>query len=727
MLKFNFTVLVCLVALGLAAGVARAGDALVRSVRNGPWSSPQTWEGGRIPAAGAKVYIPAGDRVVYDVKSDAPIHSIQVAGTLTFARDRDTLLEVGLLLVRAGDQADAGEFTDLDHAGGNGHGHNMSSPPANAAVPTLEVGTAGHPIEAGHRATIRLVHIEGTDPETYPALVAYQGRVDLHGAPMNRTWVKLADTAHPGDDRVTLAEPVTGWNVGDRVIIPTTAMLSLFDDGQVAPSVRENSQTEERTIRAIEGDTIVLDEPLEHEHLVHGAFAGEVANLSRNVVVESADPDGVRGHTMYHHGSLGSISYAEFRHLGKKGLLGRYSLHFHMCQDSMRGSSVVGASIWDSANRWITVHGTDYLVVRDVVGYQSIGHGFFLEDGTEAYNTFDRNLAVQAMNGPVLPGQILPFDHNDGAGFWWANSLNSFTRNVAVECDQYGYRYEARPIDDFKPTRAVRQPDGSSEAVDIRTLPFVRFDDNEARSQRRYGLNLGGIRSVARQSDYGNAQGRTDVRTLNHELIRAGDVGGVGPEPSDPFVIRNFKVWTSHWAYHSGTPSVFVDGLKVYDSNYGIWRNNSRYAEFRNTSFEATRRVDIFYPWGGNPSIQDDYDKLLRRRDERPPVSIVTRALRNDEGDLVVEGTTLDGGTVEQVIVNGHRAEPTEANFLQWRAVLTGGDADAAQITAVATDAAGNVEAGGQIATALEFPGMAKPEATKPAPNPAAHAGASHD
>ena len=37
---------------------------------------------------------------------------------------------------------------------------------------------------------------------------------------------------------------------------------------------------------------------------------------------------------------------------------------------SMRGGSVVGASIWDSKNRWITIHGTSYLVVRDCVGLQ---------------------------------------------------------------------------------------------------------------------------------------------------------------------------------------------------------------------------------------------------------------------------------------------------------------------------------------------------------------------
>ena len=71
---------------------------------------------------------------------------------------------------------------------------------------------------------------------------------------------------------------------------------------------------------------------------------------------------------MFHRGSAGAITYAEFRHLGKEGVLGRYSIHFHLVRDTMRGASVIGASIWDSGNRWITIHGTDYLVVRDCVG-----------------------------------------------------------------------------------------------------------------------------------------------------------------------------------------------------------------------------------------------------------------------------------------------------------------------------------------------------------------------
>jgi hypothetical protein len=100
----------------------------------------------------------------------------------------------------------------------------------------------------------------------------------------------------------------------------------------------------------------------------------------------------------------------------------------------------------------------------------------------------DRNLAVQAYHGKRLKGQVLGFDNNDGAGFWWANSLNTFTRNVAVENGQYGFRYEAmEPL-----VLPIQQPDGSEKKIDIRTLPFVRFDDNEGHSQTGlYDVKLG--------------------------------------------------------------------------------------------------------------------------------------------------------------------------------------------------------------------------------------------
>src|SRR5581483_5729050 len=274
-----------------------------------------------------------------------------------------------------------------------------------------------------------------------------------------------------------------------------------------------------------------------------------------------------------------------FRHLGKSGVLGRYSLHFHLCGDTMRGSSVVGASIWDSGNRWLTIHGTSYLVVRDCVGYQSLGHGFFLEDGTEVFNVLDRNLAVQAYSTKPLPEQMLPFDHNDGSGFWWANSLNTFTRNVAAECDEYGYFFQAVKTKDFDPVLSVLQPDGTHKRVDIRTLPFVRFEDNEAHCQRRHSFNLGG----------GVPFGKPNV-------------DGVGPDAHHPFVILNFRAWNAHWAIHPVSPSVLVDGLDIYDCEYAVWRPVYVRHAYHGLAMDRIAVDKEFTPVGPRP-VESDYPR----------------------------------------------------------------------------------------------------------------------
>ena len=406
------------------------------SERDGAWSAGATWNGGSVPRAGARVLIRAGHTVTYDISSEQAIRVIHVAGTLTFATDRNTRLDVGLIRVQPGEDTSEDGFDCDAH---------MEQLAPGIRTSALVVGSPDQPVRADVTARLRLRAFDGMDRDTCPAIVCCGGRMEFHGTPMSRTWVKLGQTARKGDTTLQLAEPVTGWRVGDRVIVTATER-----DGRKRSTLRPGASgrrafTEERTIAALVGLSLTLDQSLDHNHEVRGEYAGEVANLSRNVVIESAEPERSRGHTMYHRGSSGSISYTEFRHLGKEGVLGRYSLHFHQVGDTMRGTSVVGASIWDSGNRWITIHGTSYLVVRDCVGYQSVGHGFYLEDGSENYNVLDRNLAVQAFAGKPLPGQFLESDRNDGAGFWWANSLNSFTRNVAAECDRYGYRYEATP------------------------------------------------------------------------------------------------------------------------------------------------------------------------------------------------------------------------------------------------------------------------------------------
>ena len=531
----------CLCRTSLAADPpASTPVKLIRSVQSGAWSSAATWEGQEVPGHGVQVQVRPGHTVTYDVQAPESlvIRALFIAGTVSFATDKSTQLNVGLIKIEATDSTEEDGF-DCDM-------HLEEADPL-APKAALLVGTPLQPVAAKAKALIRLTYVPGMNKESCPAIVCCGGRMEFHGAPLNRSWVKLGATATPGAQEVTLAEPVTGWNVGDQIIVTATE----------ADSDKERT-TEPRTISALDGTRITFDEPLTAKHLVDGEFRGEVANLSRNVTVESADADGERGHTMYHRNSAGSISYAEFRHLGKKGVLGRYSLHFHLVGSTMRGSSVIGASIWDSHNRWLTIHGTNHLVVRDCVGYKSLGHGFFLEDGTEVYNVLDRNLAVEARATRKLPKQVLPFDQNEGAGFWWANSLNTFTRNVATADDHYGFRFEATQTSELKLLLPVMQPDGSLKDVDIRTLPFVRFDDNEVHSSHGlYGINLG--------------EG----------------VNGVGPDTQHPFVIRNTKIWNTHYGLRPQVPSLLVENLTI-QTDYGVYHPNYDNHVYRNVTIRGT-------------------------------------------------------------------------------------------------------------------------------------------
>ncbi len=638
---------------------APAANAIIQSAKSGAWSSPQTWVGEKVPPSGASVQIRAGHRVVYDVKSSEAIRALFIVGTLSFATDRDTQLNVGLIKVQATE--------DTIEEGFNCDAH-LPDPDPTKPRATLEAGTADKPVAAEHTALIRLVMFDGMDAQSLPAIVCCGGRMEFHGAEMNHTWVKLGATAKKGDAVIPLAEPVTGWRVGDRVFLTATTR-QIKREKTFRPSVRDNTQTEERVIREVKDASLTLDAPLQFDHLGDGAYRGEVANLSRNVIIESADPAKARGHTMFHRDSAGSISYAEFRHLGKEGVLGRYSLHFHLCRDTMRGASVIGASIWDSGNRWITIHGTDHLVVRDCVGYQSIGHGFFLEDGTEVFNVLDHNLAVQTCGGKPLPKQVLPFDHNDGAGFWWANSMNTFTRNVAAECDEYGFRFDATQTPEFSVTLNVPQPDGSRVSKDIRTLPFVRFDDNEIHCQRRHSLNLGGFDTTIK-----------------------GGVQGVGPDAQHPFIIRNLKIWNVHWAVHPQTPSLMIDNLTIHHAEYALWKANYERHAYRNVKLDDIAVNPNFDPRGTQP-VESDYPKPLNPVDDLPPTTVITSVLKQADDSWLVRGTTSDNGEVKHVTVNGHAAKTTRPNYAEWQATLPGVKEARLVVKASAEDAAGNVEA----------------------------------
>ncbi len=685
-------------------GPSRTEAREIHSTKSGLWSAPTTWKGGNVPTTGDKVLVSEGHIVTYDIKSKDVIRSVHISGTLSFAHDKDTQLDVGLIRIAPGDKVIEEGF-ECDHVPDAKKRKTISKTvrqPGFSALcvccdnkAALLLGTPDRPISAKHTALMRLHYISGMDKESCPAIVCCGGRMDFHGTPLSRTWVKLGATAARETNQVVLSERVSGWKGGDRIIV--TGSSGNF--GGRGP------QTEERKITAINGTRLTLDKALDYTHWGEGKFRAEVANLSRNVIVESADPNGVRGHTMYHANSAGSVSYAEFRHLGKRDVLGRYPLHYHLCRDSMRGSSVIGASICDSHNRWIAIHGTEYLVVRDCVGYKGIGHGYFLEDGTEVYNVFDRNLAVRAENGEPLPKQALPFDKNEGAGFWWANSHNTFTRNVAVDCAGYGFRYEATPRAGFatrtktfgSPRRQlslrfpVLQPDGTRKRIDIRTLPFVRFEQNGAHNIANYALNMGQ------------------------------DAGDVGPDKKHPFVIRNMTIWNAQRGYTVHVPNVRIDGMHIHRCGYEVYRARYHAQDYRNvrlsgirgsytvsnlkeylTSGAAVREPDVGlnrarlpgFPRGtgagGTAFRGKEYETaVLNPVDDLPPITVIT-SVHTRGNKLVVRGTTSDNGKLKRVMINEQEARLLDS-FGNWEVRLPKSEG-IVSLTAYAEDTAKNVE-----------------------------------
>ena len=124
----------------------------MQSIRDGDWTDPNTWQPAEVPAAGDRVLISRGTHVRYDAASDDVIRLVQIIGTLQFARDRNTLLNVGVLKVQNSDECSESGFA-CDFHGTNKTGEPQGIP--DGPLPTLEVGTTNEPIPAEFTARIR--------------------------------------------------------------------------------------------------------------------------------------------------------------------------------------------------------------------------------------------------------------------------------------------------------------------------------------------------------------------------------------------------------------------------------------------------------------------------------------------------------------------------------------------------------------------------------------------
>ena len=156
------------------------------------------------------------------------------------------------------------------------------------------------------------------------------------------------------------------------------------------------------------------------------------------------------------------VQGVEFYQLGQGGQIGRYPAHFHLARKTPANSFIKDSSVHDSMTRWITIHGTQGVTLARNVGYLSIGHGYYLEDGTETDNNFYSNIGVFAraaidnvQNPRKVPGIL--FQNNTNANppfnsdvanptvFWIMNGWNDFQYNMAAGANACGVCYWLLP------------------------------------------------------------------------------------------------------------------------------------------------------------------------------------------------------------------------------------------------------------------------------------------
>ncbi|KAL0979652.1 hypothetical protein UPYG_G00187820 [Umbra pygmaea] len=187
----------------------------------------------------------------------------------------------------------------------------------------------------------------------------------------------------------------------------------------------------------------------------------EVALLSRNILIYGEMENACYGNNwcqFFGHDTYGGhikifsnfssvhLSQVELRNMGQQQP-GRYPVHFHRCGDVDRRGGyrepayVDGLSIHHSFSRCLTIHATNGLLVKDTVGYDTLGHCFFLEDGIEQRNTFFHNLGLV-----TRPGTLLPTDRNDTMCTSIRDKVfKNYTPSPSMECKAVSTFWIANP------------------------------------------------------------------------------------------------------------------------------------------------------------------------------------------------------------------------------------------------------------------------------------------
>lgn len=437
------------------------------------WCDPDAW-GGEVPTESTDVAIPSGATVIVDC--DAEAHTLTVAdgGTLFASRETSSTLTLHGNLVTRGvvdygtpddrvpDEVTAEiVFTDLDDEQVVGTPTVYDGPEVSTSVDTP-------------------MTVVDSDVGLW---VMGSGTLRAAGT-LKSAWSTLVDGAGPGDPDFTVLD-ATGWRPDDAVVLTPTGTFSDGGDRLTAFS--------EVTVAEVDGADVTLASAPNHTHAgcVDCVRRGEAANLTRNVVIRSADAS-AHAHILVAEEGVAQLDSVELRWLGPTHACGgegsgfsapdrRAPLYFHQQRDASEASFVRHTSIWGAGQHFVAIEQSNGVEVTDVAGYDTHGVGFNLfydytgcgtrctdRDKASGRTVFDHVLAAK-VGVPERVDGCLRIDHRM-AGFVVSGGEGSGARgSVAVGV---GYDGDGSDIAGFGWAEG-----GSAEAVDFTFVDNVAHDN----------------------------------------------------------------------------------------------------------------------------------------------------------------------------------------------------------------------------------------------------------
>ena len=432
---------------------------VMTAMADGNWGDASTWDQA-VPAVGDEVVIPEG--ITVTINGDFTCGKIKVHGKLEVAR-ADTSLTCDSIMVM-------------------GPGS------------LFEIGTPNERFTHKFTLTLKGLASAGMGMMGTKFIGAHNGgRLEFHGEE-RVSWTRLGANAAAGASSITMLEPVD-WRPGEEILITSTST--------------DWNQAEKRVVASVtpDGLTVHLTSPLNYFHSgetrTHTRptdgktwsidLRAEVGLLSRNVLIQGdaeSEVSGFGGHIMVMNmegccetPGVGNIQGVELYRMGQKGMLGRYPFHWHMLLNTGQGQYFRNNSVHRSFNRAITIHGTESTLVEDNFCYDHIGHGLFLEDGSERFNTIRRNVVVLSKR-PARGEEVTPSDNERNevqnrtpASYWITNPNNVFEDNVAAGTEGTGFwfAFPTSPMGD-----SAVEPYFSG--LEPHKEPLGKFDRNTAHS-----------------------------------------------------------------------------------------------------------------------------------------------------------------------------------------------------------------------------------------------------